>query len=80
MDTKKVKITSPIRVDGQHAAVGDVHELPIHAAHELIGSGLAEEYLEDGEKPDRPTTVRMDPPAHRDPTADHRDRERQHHE
>jgi hypothetical protein len=71
--TKKVKITSPIIVDGEHAEVGDVREVPIHTAHELIGAGTAEEHLEEGqERSERPTTVTTTGEGtqvqHRDPT------------
>jgi hypothetical protein len=62
--TKVVRITRPIIVYGEHADVDELHELPVHLANELIGSGVAEP--EDPEE--EPTTVRTDTPGHRDPT------------
>jgi hypothetical protein len=73
---KKIKVVRPIIIDGQHAEAGSVHSLPRHKAIELIGSGLVEEHLEDGEDPEAPaSTVRVDKPQHGDPTPKHGDPE-----
>ena len=71
---KKIKVTRPIIIAGEHAEVDSVHSLPRHKAIEIIGSGCAVEHLEDGEEGEAPaTTVRVDKPEHRDPTPKHGD-------
>jgi hypothetical protein len=68
--TKVIEIVRPIRMYGKHAEAGELHEVPVHVAHDLIGSRVAK--LADGEEDDN-STVRVDEATQRDPAASHRD-------
>jgi len=42
MGTKKVRLTRSIRLNGQHAEAGEIHELPLELADWLIAQSSAE--------------------------------------
>ena len=69
MATQKIRITRAIFLeDGETAEIGAVLEVSRHLALSLVGSGVAEHHVEEGEEPHAPaTTVRMETPDHRDP-------------
>jgi hypothetical protein len=68
MATKRIRITSAILIEGEHAEVGSIHDVPGHMAAHLVGSGCAVFHVEEGEEaPGAPTTVRMETPDNRDP-------------
>jgi hypothetical protein len=67
--TQKIRITRAIFLEGGEAAeIGAVVEVSRHLAVQLVGSGVAEHHVEEGEDaPAAATTVRMETPDHRDP-------------
>jgi hypothetical protein len=68
-DTRKIRPTRSIIVQGLgHCDAGEILEVGSATAQHLIGMGLAEEHVPDGESPsDPPRNIRIETPQNRDP-------------
>lgn len=70
---RKIKIVSPILIDGKHAEPGSVVSVPHHVAQELIGSGAAMNHGEGKEHDATGLSTRDQDTENADPESEHRD-------